>query len=130
MSVHKQLFTRACKGELPAMLSSAGAEIEYVIRGENRVRIVFHHQQRIAQITQPLENLNQAVCVARVKSDGRLVKNVKCAHQMRAERRGQLNPLRLAAGEGRSESVQRQIIETHLIQESQALLNFFENFFG
>ena len=65
-----------------------------------------------------------------MQADRRLVEHVERADQMRTERRGQLDALRFAAGKRRCQPVEREIVEAHFVEKSQALLNFFENFVG
>ena len=87
-------------------------------------------QQRVAQIAQALQISNQAVGVARVQADRRLIEHVERAHQMRSERRGELDALRFAARKRGGEPVERQVVEPHFVEESQPLLNFFQHFVG
>ena len=112
------------------MLARAGAEIENLVRCEHRVGIVLDHQQRVPQVAQAFQDLDQPVRVARMQSDRRLVEHVQGAHQMRSQRSGQLNPLRLAAGKSGSQPVKRQIVETHFVQKTQSLLDFLQHFIG
>ena len=92
--------------------------------------IVLDHQDGVAQIAQALEDFDQPVRVARMQADGRLVEHVKRADQMRAERRGQLDALRFAAGKRGGQPVERQVVEADFVEEAQALLNLFENLVG
>ena len=91
--------------------------------------IVLDDEQRVAQVAQALQNFDQAIRVARMQADGRLVEHVERANQVRAERRGELNALRFAAGKRGGEAVERQVVEADFVEESQALLNFFEHLF-
>ena len=111
------------------MFAGARTEIENVVGRENRIGIVFDDQQGVAQIAQTLQDLNQAVGVARMKADGRLIQHVKRAHQMRAERCGELNALRFAAGKRRGKPVEREVIEPDLVQKSQAAAEFLPGFY-
>ena len=62
-----------------------------------------------------------------MQPDRRLVQHVQRAHQPRPQRSGQLNPLRLAAGQRRSQPVQRQVFQAHRIQKTQPLPHLFQN---
>ena len=72
----------------------------------------------VSQVAQGLHDLNQAAGVARVQSNGGLVKNVERADKLRAKRSGELDALRLAAGERGGEPVERKVIEADGIQET------------
>ena len=85
--------------QLAAILARAGTKIEQMIGGAQHVGVVLDDKDGVAQVAQLFENVNQPRRVARVQADGRLVEHVERAHQPRTQRSGQLNALRLAAGE-------------------------------
>ena len=87
-------------------------------------------QDGVAEVAQVLEDVDQPVRVARMQADGRLVEHVERADEMRAERSGQLDALRFAAGKRGGEAVEREIVEADFVEEAQALANFFEDFVG
>ena len=127
LRVGEKLFARAGKHQVAAVLARAGSEIEDEIGGEDRIGIVLDDQQRVAEIAQAFEDVDQAIRVARVQADRRLVEHVERADEMRAERRGKLDALRLATRERGCEAVEREVVETDLVEKAQALLNFFED---
>ena len=107
--------------QLAAKLARAGAEIEQMIGGAQNVRIVLDDENGVAQVAQLFQDVNQPGRVARVQADGRLVEHVKRAHQPRAERGGQLNALRLAAGERGGQPVEGEVLQAHRIEKLQPL---------
>ena len=125
-----ELAARAGEQQIPALLARAGAQIDHVIGGGDRVRIVLDDQNRVAEVAQALQDVDQAMRVARMEPDGRFVEHVQRADQMRAQRRRQLNALRLAARKRGSQAVQRQILQADFIEEEQALANLLQNFVG
>ena len=66
----------------------------------------------------------------RVQSDGRLVEHVAGAHQPRSQAGGELDALRLAAGERGGETVERQVIEPHVVEKFQALADLHQDLVG
>src|SRR5579864_6759536 len=116
--------------QFSAIFACAGTQIDDVIGGVNGIRIVLDHQNRVSEVTQAFQDADQAVRVARVQPDGRLIENIKRPDQVRSQRCRQLDALRLAAGKRRGEPIERQILETDLIEETQALPNLFEYFLG
>ena len=62
----------------------------------------------------------QAVVVARMQADGRLVEDVEHADQAAADLAGQADALGLAAGERRGGAVERQIMQADVEQEADA----------
>ena len=98
-----------------------------MIRRAQHVGIVLHHQNRVSQVAQLFQDADQPRRVPRVQPDRRLIQHIQRAHQLRPQRSRQLNPLRLAARQRRSQPVQRQILEAHRIQKLQPLPHLVEN---
>ncbi len=123
---------RAGTGEedVAAEFAGARAEIENVVGGGNDVGIVLDDQDGVAEIAQALEDFDEAMRVARVQADGRLVEHVERADQMRAERGGQLNALRFAAGKRGGQPIEREVVEADFVEKAQALADFFQDFVG
>ena len=63
---------------------------------------------------------DQPLVVARVQADRRLVEHVERADQRRAERRRQVDALRLAARQRRRQPIERQVVEPDVAQERRA----------
>ena len=122
-------FVIAGEEEFAAEFSGAGAEIDDVVSGANGVGVVLDDKDGVAEIPQGFEDIDKALRVTRVEADGRLVENIERANKMRAERSGELNALRFAAGECRSKAVEREVIEADFIEKLQAGADFFEDFF-
>ena len=59
-----------------AVTAGTGSEIEHMVRMFDHLAIVLHHQQGIAQISQPVHSGNQSARISRVQADGRLVQYV------------------------------------------------------
>ncbi len=97
---------RSGEQQASAVLARSRSQIDHVIGGGDRVGIVLDDQDRVAQIAQALQDFDQAVRVARMEPDRRLIEHVQRADQMRAERGRQLNALRLAAGQRGSQAVE------------------------
>ena len=113
--------------QLAAKLARARPQVQQMIRRAQHIRVVLHHQDRVPQVAQLFENMNQPRRVPRMQPDRRLIQHIQRANKPRAQRSGQLNALRLAAGERRSQPVQRQVLQAHRIQKTQPLPHFFQN---
>ena len=61
--------------------------------------VVLDHDQGVAEVLEPDQRLDQALVVALVEADRRLVEDVEHADQAGPDLGGQPDPLRLAAGE-------------------------------
>ena len=66
-----------------------------------RVLVVFDDDHRVAHVAQPLQGGDQAVVVAGMQADRRLVEDVEHAHQPGPDLARQANALGLATGERR-----------------------------
>ncbi len=102
----------------------AGADVQDGVGAPDGVLVVLHHHQGAAPRAQLVQRIQQAKVVPRVQADGRLVEHVGHAAQIAAQLRSQPDALRLAAGQGGSRAVQRQVAQPDALQEMQAGNNF------
>ena len=109
---------------MSAGVARAGAEIHDVIGAANRFFVVLDDENRVAEIAQRFERVEQAAIVARVQTDGRLVEHVEHAAQSRADLRRQTNALRFAAGKRGGGAVEREIAEADVEEKFDALGDF------
>ena len=110
-----------------AQASGAGAEIDDVIGALDGFGIVLDHQHGVAEIAQTRERIEQAVVIARMQSDGRLIEDIQHAAQFRADLRGQADALGFAARERGGGSREAQIIETDGGEKLEAVADFFDD---
>ena len=89
----------ALRDDLTAVDPGAGADVDHVIGGADRILVVLDHQHRVAEVAQALERLEQPRVVALMQPDRGLVQNVEHAGEPRADLRGEPDALALAAGE-------------------------------
>ncbi len=101
-----------------------------MIGGPHRVFVVLDDDDRVAQVAQLGERVEQALVVARVQADRRFVENVEHADEAAADLAGQANALRFAAGERRGGAIEREIFEPDVVQEAEPAADFLEHFGG
>ena len=82
------------------MFARAGPHVDDVVGGEHGLLVVLHHDDRVAQVAQPQQGLDQTAVVPLVQADGGLVQDVEHAHQARADLGGQADALRFAPRQG------------------------------
>src|SRR5262249_3791461 len=102
-----------------AALAGAGSHVDDVIGGENRVAIVLDDDHAVAEIAKPLEDAEQALVVARVKPDRRLVAGVEHRDEVRRDRGGEPEARALAARQRRGGTIERQVVEADFGKESE-----------
>ena len=93
-------LTLAADDHLAAVLAGAWSDVDDPVGGVDGVLVVLDDDQRVAEIPQPDQRLDQAPVVPLVQADARLVQDVQHADQPAADLGRQPDPLRLAAGEG------------------------------
>ena len=116
---------RALGDDMAAVLAGARADIDDPVGRAHRLFVVLDDDQRVAEIAQALQRVDQAGVVALVQADARLVEDVEHAHQAGADLRRQADALRLAAGERVGGAVERQIVESDIDQEAEPLADLF-----
>ena len=116
--------------QIAAEFAGAGAEIDHGIGCFDGVGIVLDDEHGVAQVAKRFEDVDQALGVARMQADRRLIENVERADEMRTERRGELDALRFAAGKRGGQTVERQVIEADFVEKLQARADFVQNFVG
>ena len=129
LGVLEHFVVGAGEEEFAAEFAGAGAKVDDAIGGLNGVRIVLDYEDGVAEVAEGFEDIDQALGVARVQADGRLVENVQRADEMRAERSGQLDALRFAAGERGGEAIEGEVVEADFIEKLQAACGFLRGFY-
>src|SRR5208283_4049175 len=81
----------------------------------------------VAEIAETLQDVDEALRVARVQANGGLVQDVKRADEMRTQRRGQLDALRFSAGESGGQTVEGEVVEADFVEKLQAGANLFQD---
>ena len=95
----KQILDRAGHDDLAAVLTGTRADVDGPVGVPDRVLVVLDHDQRVAEVAEPDQGLDQPVVVALVQPDRRLVEHVQDADQAGPDLGGQPDALRLAAGQ-------------------------------
>ena len=126
--------SRSCDGagdhDLAAVLAGARADVDDPVGDPDGVLVVLDDDQRVAEVLEPDQGLDQPVVVALVQADRRLVEDVEDADQAGADLGGQPDPLRLAAGQRAGGPVQREVVEADVEQEVEPLLDLLEHPLG
>jgi hypothetical protein len=103
------------------------ADVDDIVGLQDGVLVVLDHDDRVADVAQVLQRVEQAGIVALVQADGGLVQHVEHAGQARADLRGEADALALAARQRAGIARQRQIVEADVVEEAQALADFLQD---
>ena len=130
VGVLEQPLHRARVDHLAAVLAGARADVDHPVGGADRLLVVLDHDQRVAEVLEPDQGLDQPLVVALVEADRRLVEDVEHAHQPGTDLGRQPDPLRLAAGQRARGPVEREVVEADVEQEPEPLLDLLEHPLG
>ena len=73
----------------------------------------------VAEVAQPGQRADEALVVALVQPDGRLVEHVEDADEAGADLGGQPDALRLAAGQRARGAVEAEVVQAHVEEEAE-----------
>ena len=121
---------RALGDDVAAMHAGAGADVDHVVGGADRVLVMLDHDHGVAEVAQALERFQEPRIVALVQADRRLVQHIEHAGQPRADLRGEPDALALAAGQRAGGAGQREVVEADIDQELQPLADFLQHAHG
>ena len=83
--------------EIAAVDACARADVDDAVGRKHGVPVVLDDHDRVAEVSQGKERVEELAVVARVKADARLVEDIDDAGEPRADLRGEPDALRLAA---------------------------------
>ena len=124
-----QCLRAAVKNNLPAFFTGAGTHVDHAVGGQHHRRVVLHHHQRVARITQTLHGHDDAVHVARVQADAGFIQHKQGVDQGSTERGGQVDTLHFAPTEGAALAVQREVANADVTQVFEPGADFFQQQF-
>ena len=95
--VRQHFLERALRDDAAAVDACAGAHVDHVIGGADRVFVMLDHEHGVAEIAEPAERLEQHVIVALVQADAGFVEHVEYAGEAAADLAGEADALGFAA---------------------------------
>src|SRR6478736_7476502 len=114
---------RRALGNYPAALFSAfGAKVNDPVGVSDYIEIVFDNYNRVAEVGQSVQHVEQFANIVKMQTCSRLVEQVKRSSGLAfAQFAGEFDSLRLTAGERHSGLPEMQISEAHVNQRLQTL---------
>ena len=103
--------------DVAAVHASSRTDIHDVIGGADRVFVVLHHDQGVAQIAQLDQRVEQAVVITLVQADARLIEHVEHAGETSADLGGQTDALGFTARECHRRAIKTEVVEPHIEQK-------------
>ena len=105
--------------DLAAVVARARPDIYDVVRGPDGGLVVLHDDQRVAQVPEADQRVDQPAVVPLVQADRRLVQDVQDSNEPAPDLGGQADPLGLAPRQRGRRPGQRQVVQAHVHQEPQ-----------
>ena len=116
----QHVFDGALKHHLAALPSGTGTDVDDVVGMQHHVAVVLDDDDRIADVAQLFERVDEPVVVALVQSNAGFVEDVEHVDQLRTNLRSQADALAFAASQRCRLAVQRQIVKPYFKQEVQS----------
>ena len=121
------LLRGALGDDLAAVLAGAGPHVDDPVGDAHHLLVVLDDEHGVAERLQPLQRRDQAVVVALVEADRRLVEDVEDADELRADLRREPEPLRLAARERLRGAVELEVADADVGEEGEALADLLHD---
>ena len=103
------------KHHIAAVDARTRADVHNVVGSAHGFFVMFYDDDGVAQIAQPFQCGEQLVIVTLMQADARFVKDIKHAHQRRADLRRQADALALSAGKRAGGTRKREIFQPHAL---------------
>src|SRR5215470_15148718 len=124
--VLRNRFRRPFGDDLSAAFAAFGAEVDHPIGRFNHVQVVLDDDHGVAQVYESLQHVEQLAHVLEMQTRGRLVQDVDGAARGAARKLfGQLDALRLAAGERRRRLAEFDVAQADLVKRLQLLFDLW-----
>ena len=99
------------------MLTGARTDVDDVVGDPDGLFVVLDHDDRVPEVAQAQEGVDELAVVPLVQPDGGLVQHVQDTDQTAADLAGETDPLGLASGQGAGGAVEAQVVEPNVEQE-------------
>ncbi len=109
------------------MHARAGPHVDHVVRQADRLLVMLHDEDRVPQVAQPEQRIQEPAVVALMQADARFIQDVQDADEGRADLGGKPDALAFAAGKGRRAPVEREVVQAHVDHESQAFADLLQD---
>ena len=121
------LLGRAGGDDFTAVDAGTDAHVDQVIGGANRFLVVFDDKNRVVEIAQTPQRIEQPRVVALMETDRRLIQHIENAGQTGSDLRSQSYTLRFATRQRRRAARQCQVIEADVDQEAETVADFLQD---
>ena len=121
------LLRGALGDDLAAVLAGARPHVDDPVGDAHHLLVVLDDEHGVAERLQPLQRRDQAVVVALVEADRRLVEDVEDADELRADLRREPQPLCLAARQRLRGAVELEVADADVGEEGEPLADLLHD---
>ena len=107
------------KDHLAAPYTGAGSHVHHMVRAPDRLLVMLHHQDGVAQVTHGRQRGEKPAVVPGVKADARLVQNVHHPRQFGTHLGGQPDTLALPPRKGVGAAIESEIRKSHAFEKTE-----------
>ncbi len=111
----------------PAVFTSARSNIDQPVGGPDCFLVVFHHDERVAQIPQLHEGVNQSSVVALVQTNTGLIEDIEHSGEPGPDLGSESDALCFPTAEASCRARKREVPKTHFEEEVEPRGNFSQN---
>ncbi len=126
----QERLERPVGDDLATVLAGQRADVDDPVGGTDRLLVVLHDEDRVAQVAETGQGGDELGVVALVEPDGRLVEDIEDPHQRRPDLGRQADSLGLAAGQRHAGPIERQVVQPDVDQEADAGRDLLEHLVG
>src|SRR5450830_1585893 len=120
----------ASSHDVSAVFTGARTHVNKIVRGADGLLVMFHDDQRVAQVAQFTQGAQETLVVTWMQADGRLIQYVEDAHQLAAHLRREAQPLGFATGQCRRRTREGQVPQAHVQDELQPFVDLAQDLLG
>ena len=105
------------------MLARTRTDVDDMVGDADRLLVVLDDDDGVAEIAESQQRVDEPLVVALVQADRRLVEHVEHADEPAADLRGEPDALCLTARQGGRRAVEAQVVEAHVEEEPEPLVD-------
>ncbi len=105
--------------------SGPRSDVNDMVRSQHHFFVVFHDDNRVAQIAEVFQRFDQLYIIACMESDARFIQNIEYAHELSTNLCSQPDALGLSSAQGPQRPVEMEIIQSNVQQKAHAFADFF-----
>ena len=130
LAVFHDFGRRSLRHHVAAVHAGARPQVDDPVGRAQRLFVVLHDDESVADVAQEYERVDEALVVALVQADGRLVEDVEHSHERGTDLSGETYALGLASRQGSCLALESQVLEADVAHEVEPRSDLLEYLLG